>query len=261
MSDAKHKRLEFTVARLQGRWGPRVILKAHEMQQPAAGIPTGFAELDQILGRGGVPLNALTLLSGQTTSGKLTLAYIVLCHAQGSSKSQRQHSVAILDLTASNDPDFLAGCGVDLENLLLVRPQTKKQAVDVLLDLVRTRQLRAILVDSLSDLATDPSAAHYLDSVLPQLNLLLKNSGCAVVVTGESQAPWQGWFSGSKTNAIQHYAALHIELQREQWIESAGRLQGYQAQARVMKSHGAGSGRVAVIAIKFDDTLRAKESW
>ncbi len=263
MNHTKQKRLDFAIAGLQRRWGSHVIVPARQVQPEQRVISTGFPELDRVLG-GGIPLSAITLISGQTTSGKLTLTYKILRRAQQSattSRSPRVNSVAILDLSASGDPDYVARCGIDLDHLLLVRPRAGKQAIDILGDLVRSRQLGAILLDGLPDLRTDPAAARYFDHLLPQLCLFLKATGCALIILDELQPPWLQWLTGIRSNAIQHCAALQIELRREHWIESKGELRGYQAEAHILKSQRTRPGQVARIAIEFNATVRARDTW
>ena len=263
MNRTQRKRLDLAVTSLQRRWGTRVVIRAREVQPESRVILTRVPELDRHLG-GGIPLGAITLFSGQTTSGKLTLAYKILHGAQHSSTTtgtSRLQPVAVLDLNATTDPDYGSRCGIDLDYLLLVRPQVGNQAIDVLVDLVRSRQLRAILLDGLPDLRADAATARYLDQLLPQLSLLLKSSGCALIVLDELQPPWLGWFSGTRSSAIDHYAALHVEIKRERWIESGGELRGYQVQARTVKSQRARPGQVARLAITFGETVRARETW
>jgi len=264
MNHTKQKRLDFTITGLQRRWGTRVIVPAREVQPEQRVVSTGFLELDRLLGSGGIPLSAITLFSGQTTSSKLTLTYKILRRAQQpatTARSSRVNSVAILDLSASSDPDYVARCGIDLDHLLLVRPRTGKQAIDILGDLIRSRQLSAILLDSLPDLRTDPVAARYFDHLLPQLCLLLKATGCALIILDELQAPWLQWLAGTRSSAIQHCAALHVELRRERWIESEGELRGYQAEAHILKSQRTRPGQVAHIAIEFNETVHARDTW
>ncbi len=263
MDHTKRKRLDLAVTRLQRRWGNRVVVSAREVQPETRVISTRFPELDHLLG-GGIPLNAITLFNGQTTSGKLTLAYKILSSAQHASATSRLpclHSVAILDLNAASDPDYVARCGIDLDHLLLARPQAGKPAIDVLLDLVRSRQLRVLLLDSLPDLRSDPAAARYFDQLLPQLSMFLKSAGCALIILDEPQPPWLEWLPVTRSSAIYHYAALHVELRRERWIESEGELRGYQAQARIVKSQRGRPGQVAPIAIEFNETVRARDTW
>ena len=82
MRDGKRKRLDSVIVGLQQRWGTSVIGAGRDLQPQVSIIPTGFPELDHLVGIHGVPLNALTLFSGHTTSGKLTLAYKILGNAQ-----------------------------------------------------------------------------------------------------------------------------------------------------------------------------------
>ncbi len=285
MRDAKRKRFESTLTVLERRWGPRVLMPARQAQQRPVGIPTGFAALDDALGIGGIPLGAMTLLSGRTTSGKLTLAYKLLSHAQRPSisargltnmqtsavsetaevcdcpRSPQHHLVAVLDLNQSSDPDYLARCGVALDHVLMARPQSARQTRAVLLDLVRSHQVRAILVDSLADLIADANHRRYLDEALPQVNLLLSHVECALIFLDEAYPLWRRWLSGHASNLMGYHAALHIELQRERWLEESGELRGYQAQARVIRNRWARSGQAVSIAIEFNGTVRARDTW
>src|SRR4029079_1462957 len=80
----KTQQLGKTISMLQSRYGPRAVQPARDLPAPALHphVPTGFARLDDITGCEGVPIGAITLFTGPTTSGKLTLAYKVLANAQ-----------------------------------------------------------------------------------------------------------------------------------------------------------------------------------
>jgi hypothetical protein len=261
LSDTKSERLMAALHAMERRWGPNVVFPARTVPKPAVRLSTGFDTLDQLVGDGGMPLHAITLLVGQATSGKLTVAYKILGKAQESALMERRHSVAILDLGASTDPDYLARAGVDLDRLLLVRPLAAQQALRVLLDLVRSRELRAILVDSLPDLMVDREAATTVEQMMPQVNLALKSADCAVLILDEPQPPWLPWQPTGTSRAVRHYASLHIEITREAWIESEEGLRGYRVQAKLLKSRGPRSGATTSIAIEFDQTVVARETW
>ncbi|MBI4789675.1 MAG: hypothetical protein HY782_21810 [Chloroflexi bacterium] len=282
VSDPKRERLNGALRRIERRWGPQTIGPASAAPSVSQGLATGFAALDQILGPTGVPLQAITLLSGSTTCGKLTLAYKILAQAQHT-LADRGHSIAILDLGASADADYLDRCGIDLNAALVVRPSSGQAAVRVLLDLVcrggvtppflpvtppsrsqggATPPLqRAILVDGVPDLMVDANTARAFDQIMPQVNLALKGTGSALIMLDEVQPPWLPALAGWTSRAMAHYAALHIELVREGWLESGGELVGYRAQARIVKRRGPGHGRSAPIAIEFGETVRARETW
>lgn len=259
MSDSKHDRLNGALRQIERRWGPQSITPASAASSFGRGLATGIQPLDRILEPGGVPTQAITLLSGATSSGKLTLAYKTLAQAQQPT-GERTFSVAILDLGATTDADYLVRCGLNLNRLLVVRPSSSTETLRVMIDLVRSRELRAILVDSLPELVIDPLDARTFEQILPQLNLALKGSGSALILVDELQPPWLPPLS-ARTRAAAHYAALQIELEHEGWIESEGELVGYRAQARVVKARGPGRGRSIPIAIHFGETVLARETW
>jgi hypothetical protein len=262
--------LDKAIAALESRHGPRVLQPASRLPAgPPPHIATGFARLDALTGCGGLPLGAITLLAGRTTSGKLTLAYKALAHAQrpdapapwrGSRPARDPaRDVAILDLTLTANPDYLARCGIDLAHILFVRVPPGQGVVDVVFDLARDRSLRAVVVDGVADLLKDRAAARYFDAALPQLSVMLKALPCAVIFLDEPQPPWLRWLRlGS--GAIAHCAALHIELKRERWLERDGALVGYEAQAQVVRSRWARGGQ-ALVAVEFNGTVKARETW
>ena len=147
MSGRKRRRLDSTVAAIQQRYGAQALQRGARTLRPARGphISTGFPTLDAVTGCDGVPGNAMTLLCGQSTSGKLTVAYKTLAAAQ---QHGRGGQVAIVDLAHHSDPDYLARCGIDLERLLLVRHHAGLDVPALLVDLVRTREVRLILLDN-----------------------------------------------------------------------------------------------------------------
>lgn len=252
----KQSQLDFAVARLEKRWGGPVVVRARDLKKDSPSIPTGFPSLDQILGNAGVPLNAVTLLTGQTTSGKLTLAYKTLCNAQ-QSKTESPQPVALFDLTATTDGDYLKRCGLDLDHLLIVRDEY----IQALLDLVRSRQVRAILLDHLSILRIDREAWKHFTAALPQLNVHLNNSHCAIILMDEPSSPMRSSQNADTRNGLGHHIALHLDLQRDQWISHAGELHGYQARVRVLRNRFGPVGQSALIVMEFNGTVRARKTW
>jgi recombination protein RecA len=257
----RSQRLEKTIGMLQSRYGARAVQAASALPRRAVPphVATGFSRLDAITGCNGVPVGAITLFTGPTTSGKLTLAYKVLANAQNASPLQRRRGVAILDLTYSADPDYLARCGADLEYLLFARAPSPLHAVDAVFDLARNG-IRLLLVDGLADLLRDRAAARYFDAALPQLGLMLKTLPCAVIFLDEARPPWLRWLK-LDSSAIAHVAALHVELKREIWLERDRELVGYRAQAQVIKSRWARAGQTVPVEIIFNGTVRARETW
>ncbi len=261
LNETTREQLQAALQRIERRWGPRAIAPAGAGAMTASGISTGLSPLDRLLHPRGIPLHAITRLSGSTTCGKLTVAYQILAQGQrvpdGNSLQPQARPVALLDLGRSTDPDYLVRCGVAVDRLLLVRPNSVHDTGRVLLDLVRYRLASAggafpvILVDSLPDLLVDPSAARAFEQMLPQVNLALKAAPIAVILLDEPQPPWLSPLPNWINRAALHYEALHIELAREVWLQVEDELVGYRAQARICKRRGAGTGQSVSITIEF----------
>lgn len=264
MANTKRRRLDSTVSALQQRYGQAALRKGSELPAPAPPphIPTGFAALDAITGCQGVPLGALTLLSGPITSGKLTLAYKTLANAQQQAPSKSAGpTAALVDFSQSSNPAYLARCGVDLARLLIVRPQPTAQAIALLLDLIQTRQLRLLLVDPLTTLTADRAVLQRLNGALGRLALLAQQARTALLFIDEPSPAWQRWLNWDGSAGVRQVAALHLELRREQWLSEAHQLVGYQATATVRKSRWTRRLRSAGVRIVFNGTVRAEATW
>ena len=263
MSDVKRRRLDSAIAAVQQRHGSQALRRGEDMaQQPLIPhISTGFATLDAITGCQGIPLGAVTLLSGRTTSGKLTVAYKLLANAQRDFYGRTAHTVALIDLSRTADPDYMARCGIDLDAMLVGRPQAGPEAVYLLGDLLQTRQLRAVVIDSLADLAADRESMAALHAALGKLQQRLRAASAALIVLDDPQAPWLRWLNLDNSSKVRWCAALHIEMQRERWLRQGSAMVGYRSQARLLKSRWVYGIRSATVEIVFNGTVRAQETW
>ncbi len=251
--DTKRAQLDSAITKLQQRWGSSAVLQARTVQSRPAAIPTGFSQLDNILGVGGIPVNSITLLRGKITSGKRTLAYMILRHAQYSSPDRLQ-SVSILDLARSTDYDFAARCGIHLDHLFISTPESARKGIDALLDMVRSRQLRAILLDHITLIQEEQADWRYFTENLSQLNVLLRNSNCALIFLDEAG-------NDHARAAIGAQIALHLELDRERWIEDTDEFRGYQSRARVLRTKRGRVGASVTIEFDFKNIIRGQEIW
>ena len=267
MSRRKQRKLESAVATVQQRYGTQALYKADRLHNPMPPhIGTGFDAFDAITGCGGIPLGAITLLGGYATSGKLTLAYKALAHAQQRAGSGRQPAlVGIIDFTHNSDPDYLARCGINLEHLLIARPERDPRAVELMIDLIRSRRVRMLLVDGLADLVCEKEIARQFNAALGSLTHHVRQNGCALLLIDEPEPPWwrrlANLLLSDPTWSLRQTAALHVEIERERWLRHSGRLVGYRAQARVLRSRWRPDRARAPIEIEFNGTVRARSTW
>lgn len=166
-----------------------------------------------------------------------------------------------MDLSRTADADYVARCGVNLDALLVGQPPPGRKAVELLGDLVRRPRIRVLVVDSLSEIAGSQEALRALHSMLPRLQQMVQERKCALVILDEPQAPWLRWLQLDTSSQVRSAAALHIELQHEQWLYESEKLIGYSAQARLLKSRWAHGIHSTPLAIIFNGTVKSRETW
>jgi hypothetical protein len=257
MSNRRNK-IESTVAGIQRQHGAQAIRRGVEKPPaPPASISTGFSQLDALTGCKGIPLAYMSLLSGPPTSGKLTLAYKLLTNAQ----VKNNNTVTLVDLGQYADPDYLQRCGIDLKRLFLVRPPVNERVIHLILDLVRSRQTSLVIVDNWSELWNDKNIRQALSKGVRRLPPLLRAANCGLVFIDEANPPWKQWLQRDGRPELYQQMAIHIELQREQWLTYNDHLSGYRAKATLHRSRWSPNGGRVTIEILFNGTVRAASSW
>ncbi len=112
-------------------------------------VSCGLAEVDAMLG-GGLPLGAITELTGPQSSGRTTLALATLAGL-----TQQGHSCAYVDVSDALDPLSAAAFGMDLRRLLWVRLTASRPRLALRLDsalratdlLLNAGGFRAVVLD------------------------------------------------------------------------------------------------------------------
>ncbi len=230
------------MARLQLRYGPRALNRAALPPVPAAvpHIATTFGALDAALGIGGLPRGRISEIIGPATSGKITLAAKVLAAAQ----RDPQALVVWLDLGRACDPDYLHRCGLDLERLLIVRPESGADALAITLHLVESNALAALVFDGLADLETE--AEPFLTGTLERLATLVTHTEMVLLFLVEPHAQYR---------TLAHLATVRLEIRNERWLRRNGDVRGYEGQVRVLKHKLAPAGASVPIHITFNGTV------
>ena len=135
--------LAVLIATIQRRWGTRALQRGTTLHATPALLPTGIDALDDLLG-GGYPRAAITELLGAPTSGTTSIALTALAQAQA-----RGEIGAYVQMAGSFGAEYAAACGVDLATLILVRPASPHDALELLQALV-THQIGVLIVNALA---------------------------------------------------------------------------------------------------------------
>jgi recombination protein RecA len=265
---ARTRRLESTVAYIQHRWGAEAIRRGAGAPESVVCVPTGFAALDAALGIGGLPRGRLSLLAGAPTSGKRTLAALVIAQAQ---QATRQPAVCI-DLAGTCDADYLARCGVDLTAFYVARPATGLEALDMLATLAAQPEWGVVVLDHWAALEREPAArraaAAALDRLARQLDARqtgARQSGRAravLLVLDEPPGLWHSLLDAVRGDAadqaLGQHCAVRLALRRERWLLLGPDVRGYRVEVAVQKNRFGPTGRSAILEIRFNGTVQGE---
>ncbi|MCD6410636.1 DNA recombination/repair protein RecA, partial [bacterium] len=143
------KNLQETIEEIKKQFGEGAIMRLTEViENQVESIPTGSISLDLALGAGGLPRGRIIEIFGPESSGKTTLALHCAAEAQ-----KRGGVAAFIDAEHALDPSYAKRIGVNIKDLLVSQPDSGEQALQIVENLVRSKEVDIIIIDSVAALA------------------------------------------------------------------------------------------------------------
>jgi recombination protein RecA len=247
-TDARSTALSEAISRLDKQYGNNTVMRlGDQARQPIEAISTGSINLDLAVGCGGYPRGRVVEIYGPESSGKttLTLHAIASCQAAGG-------TAAFIDAEHALDPNYAAGLGVDLDNLLIAQPDDGEQALDICESLVSSGGVDLIIIDSVAALVPRAElqgemadqqmglqarlmskalrvltgAAHRTNTTIIFINQLRQKIG---VTFGSNEVTAGG-------NALKYYASLRLDVRRVGSLKDGTDAVGNRTKVKVVKN-------------------------
>jgi RecA/RadA recombinase len=222
---------------------PEADPRAHESPavDPARIFSTGFAELDAILGPGGVPRGMGVALRGDASSGRTTLALRLAAEAQAAGGI-----VAWLDLAAALDPVEAVARGIDPAWLVVVTPADPDEGLAIAGSLLSGRAVDLLVIDLPNRQPARSRPAPFADR-LGRLAALARRAGITLLVLEPARLP------DSVASAIGEATGIRLELSRRSWIRLGRDVVGQRTEVMVARNRAGPPGRRATLRILYAD--------
>jgi len=230
--------LDTVIQEIHQKYGRRALCRGvSRTSQATRVIHTGFAQLDDALGSGGLPRGTIVEFLGCPTSGKTTLALKFLAQAQ---KQADSAWVCYVDPARAFDPEYAHYCGLDLSRLIIAAgTEDPAQTLAMVEALATADGIAAVVLDAREQRAGLPDAT--------SRRRLASGSrpGAVLVVLRDTLA-------GS---APSPFASIRLQIVRENWIWHHGDVRGYEARVDVLKNRLGPSGRSVLLSLGVEKSV------
>lgn len=184
-------------------------------------ISTGLFAVDLITSIGGLPRGRIVEVMGNTAAGKTTLCLHAIAAAQAQGLE-----CAFIDAEHALDEVWASARGVDMDSLVIGKPEWGEQALSLVESLCETFKVGLIVVDSVAALIPkkelegeigDSSMglhAKLMSQAMRKLTGLIAKSNTCVVFTNQFRSSMSQFGPTNVTtggNALKFYASLRLE--------------------------------------------------
>ncbi len=207
-------------------------------------------------------------ISGETGTGKTTLALHAICHCQATGGI-----AAFLDAEFALDPSYASKVGVDMGKLLFSQPRTAEQAFSTILQLIESDSVQLIVVDSIAamlprthlnrPILADEDAALEQSRVLAKgfakVRLALKEHDCIVLYTNQlrqcQNKDGNLKYTSVGGRPVANFMATRIRLEHGENIYQHGARIGHRCHMSVRKHKDGSPGGWATVPLIYEKGL------
>ena len=225
-----------TLFELQRKMGQNVLFPLSRLAERES-IPTGFFDIDQLLGGQGIRSGQVTALCGKPSSGVTSLTYSLMAQAQ-----QQNRNVITMDLGETFDAYSAMQWGVLSEQVFAVRAHEAQASVEIVRILIKNGVKLLVVLDT-ADMQRSFYFLELLKPILGQLKPELAKSNSALLVL-LTKVPSQ---------AIQADYETVLKLEHRTWIKDGDNIRGYRVQATLLKASKISGKPTALVDILLKD--------
>jgi recombination protein RecA len=227
----KNKEIDEALKRLNKEFGAGSISEVKDRDAiDIVAMPTDCFSLDFVLACGGLPRGRILEVFGEESSGKSTLCLFLVSQVQKLSKGK----CVWIDAECSFSSEYAKNVGVDTDNLILSQPTTGEEGLKMVREMINTKAIDLIVVDSVAALVPQKELAGELsDAEMAQQARMM--SKALRVLAGEISKTktvvifinqlrdkigvyWGNKHSTPGGKALKFYSSIRLEIKRSKKI-------------------------------------------
>src|SRR5947207_9354234 len=259
----RDKALDMALSQIEKQFGKGSIMRMGEnTTMSIEAVSTGALALDLALGIGGLPRGRIVEVYGPESSGKSTLAMHAVAEAQ-----RNGGIAAYIDAEHAMDPVYAKAIGVNVDDLLISRPETREQALEMADMLIRSVALDVLVIDSVA--ALTPRAeiegemgdahmglqARLMSQALRKLTATLSRSNTIAIFINQLREKIGVMFGSPETTpggrALKFYSSVRLDIRRIEAIKDGVEVVGNRTRVKVVKNKCASPFRLAEFDITY----------
>lgn len=230
-------------------------------------ISTGSFSLDIALGVGGLPKGRIIEIYGQESTGKTTLALHTIAQAQ-----QNDGLCYYIDAEHAMDRAYAQKLGVDISKLLISQPSCGEEALELVENMVLTKEFAVIVVDSVASLTPKAEIegemgdqhvgrqARLMSHALRKLTAIVAQSGTIVIFINQLRESIGQMGYGPKYftpggKALRFYSSVRLDIARIGQIKKGDEVMGGRIRVKVVKNKVAAPAKIAEFAIMYNEGI------
>ena len=264
-----------TIAKLNKKLGDETIILGKDIREDSIGrMTTGSLALDVILG-GGFPTNQWHEIVGEASNGKTAIALKTIAANQ----KRDPNFTAVWVAAEQWVPSYAEMCGVDMSRVYVVATNIMEEAYEAVLELVGTKEVDCVVIDSLPALVPMAEDEKNMDEATVGRGALLTGKFFRKVGKAskrsltEAERPFIGlvinqyrmkigvMYGDPRTTPggeAKNYAFFtRIEVKRDDWLEvgtgQEKKRVGQTIKVRTLKNKSAPPSQTAYLDFYFDD--------
>ncbi len=168
---------------INAKMGKDVLHRASDPRYVVQYLSTGLLPIDVLL-QGGIPRGRFVEIYGDYSTLKSYIAYCTIA------ETQRQGMICgLVDTEHSFDPEWATQLGVNVDHLIIERPETGEEAVDASQVIVATNDVALLVWDSVAAMLPQDEASKRMDGeqMQPARLAALMSAGLRKITASNAQ--------------------------------------------------------------------------